>query len=57
MIGVTFDMLEDEAERRDLNRIPSNFALSDEQVDRLRAAGRKLLRESPEFRRLLNSFD
>jgi hypothetical protein len=57
LIGVMFDRLEDEDERRDLNRIPSNFSLSDEQVDRLRAAGRRLLRESTEFQRLLKSFD
>ena len=57
LIAVMFDMLEDEEERRELNRIPSNFALSDEEVDRLRAAGRRLLRESPEFQRLVKSFD
>ena len=57
LIGVMFDRLDDEEERRDLNRIPSNFSLTDEQVDRLRAAGRRLLRESAEFQHLLKSFD
>jgi NTE family protein len=57
LISVMFDNLEDEEERKDLKSIPSNFSLSDEQVDRLRAAGRRLLRESMEFQRLLKSFD
>ena len=55
MITVSLDELEDEDERRGLKSIPTNFALSDEQVDRLRASGRRLLRESPEFQRLLKS--
>jgi NTE family protein len=57
LIAVMFDRLEDAEERRNLHRIPTNFALSDEHVDRLRAAGRRLLRESPEFQRLVESFD
>jgi NTE family protein len=57
LIGVMFDKLEDEEERRTLHRIPTNFALSDEEVDRLRAAGRRVLRESAEFQRLVKSFD
>lgn len=35
------------------NRIPTSFDLSDEQVDRLIAAGRELLRKNPEFRRVV----
>ena len=33
--------------------LPTRFSLSAEQVDRLRETGGRLLRESPEFRRLL----
>jgi len=41
--------------RRFLNEIPTSFALSTEQVDRLIATGRQLLRDNPEFQRLLAS--
>ena len=35
------------------NRVPTSFALSDEQVDKLIAAGRELLRNNPDFQRFL----
>ncbi len=38
---------------RFFNRIPTSFDLSDEQVDRLIAAGRDLLRSNPEFQRVV----
>jgi NTE family protein len=53
MINVSFDALEDPDERRYFKRIPTSFTLSDRQVDRLREAGRQLLRDSPVFQRLL----
>jgi NTE family protein len=53
MINVSFDALEDPDERRYFKRTPTSFTLSDTQVDRLREAGRQLLRDSPEFQRLL----
>lgn len=44
-------------EMRDyLNTIPTSFSLNDEQVDRLIAAGRKLLRDNPDYKRFLASF-
>jgi NTE family protein len=50
LVEVSFDHLGD-TERRDyLEKIPTNFSLSDEQVDRLIEAGRTLLRESPSFK-------
>jgi NTE family protein len=43
-----------EPERRDFfNQMPTSFSLSDEQVDNLIAAGGELLRNNPEFRRLM----
>ncbi len=51
-IEVSFDLLEAE-ERRYLKRLPTSFKLSDEQVDRLREVGGRLLRASPEFQGLL----
>ena len=36
-----------------LNQVPTSFALSDEQVDKLIAVGRELLRKNPEFQRFV----
>jgi NTE family protein len=38
---------------RFFNQVPTSFSLSDEQVDRLIAAGRRLLRDNPDFQRLV----
>lgn len=35
------------------NLVPTSFDLTDEQVDKLIAAGRQLIRSNPEFQRLL----
>ena len=52
-IDVSFDANPDPAERDYLNDLPTSFVLSDEQVDRLRAAAGAAIRSSPEFARLL----
>ena len=36
-----------------LNNLPTSFVLTDEAVDRLRAAAGKIILDSPEFQRLL----
>jgi NTE family protein len=54
-IRLSFDDVAEEPLRRFLNEIPTTFALSDDQVDRLIATGRELLRNNPDFRRLLTS--
>jgi NTE family protein len=41
------------AEFEYLNGLPTSFVLPSEAVDRLRAAARKLVNDSPEFQRLL----
>ena len=56
-IRLSFDDVPDLPLRRFLNDIPTSLALSDEQVDRLIAAGRALLRRNAEFRRLVASLD
>lgn len=38
---------------RFINRIPTSFRLTDEQVDRLIAAGHELLRGNPDYQRFL----
>jgi NTE family protein len=53
MVYVGFDKLEDEEERQYLKWLPTSFALQDAEVDRLREAGRRLLRDSVEFQDLL----
>ena len=42
----------DSADSDFLNTIPTSFSLTGDQVDRLIAAGRQLLRDNPEFHRL-----
>ena len=52
-IDVSFDALVDPDERRYFMNLPTSFMLPDEAVDRLRAVGGRLLRESPAYRNLL----
>ena len=52
-IDVSFAALKDPAERAYLNQQPTSFVLSDEAVDRLRAAAGKIIADSAEFQRLL----
>ena len=40
-----------------LNRVPTSFSLTDEQVDRLIAAGRDLLRNNPDYQRLVGDLN
>lgn len=53
LIEISFDDLEDEEERAYFNGLPTNFNLPPEAIDRLRAVGARLLRTSPEYRRLI----
>ena len=52
-IEVSFQSIEDPEEREYFHDVPTSFGLDDETVDRLIEVGRRLLRESPEFQRLL----
>ena len=54
-VEVNFNMVKDENERKYLNNIGTSFELDDEHVDRLIAAGRKVLRESPEVKTFLKN--
>jgi NTE family protein len=53
LVTVNFEEVSNPAERRFLRNLPTSFTLPDETVDRLTAAGGRLLRESAEFQRLL----
>ena len=54
-VEVSFDLSDSEEERDYLKHLPTSFKLSDEQVDRLIAAGRKILRESAHFKAALEA--
>jgi hypothetical protein len=49
----SFDAIEDPQEQRYFMNLPTSFVLSAEEVDRLRALGGRLLRESPSYRELI----
>ena len=52
-IDVSFAGVPDPEERDYLNELPTSFVLSDEAVDRLRAAAGAALLNSPDFKRLV----
>ena len=53
VIDVSFKALQDKSERDYLNELPTSFALPDEAVDRLRAAARSLILDSPDLQQAL----
>ncbi|MEO8012018.1 MAG: hypothetical protein ABI650_10275, partial [Dokdonella sp.] len=53
VIDVSFAVLKDSAERDYLHRLPTSLALPSEAVDRLRAAARTAILESPTIRDLM----
>jgi len=53
VIDVKFENLSDPQEREFFMNLPTSFVLEDEEVDRLREVGGRLLRQSPEFQALL----
>ena len=52
-IDVSFQAVKDKSERDFLNQLPTPFALSDEAVDRLRAAAATIIFDSPDLRAAL----
>jgi len=54
MVEVSFARVADPGERDYLRRIETSFNLSDEKVDRLIAAARQVLRDSPELARAID---
>lgn len=53
LIEVSFDDLDSEEERAYFNALPTSFNLPPEAIDRLREVGARLLRESPDYQKLL----
>jgi NTE family protein len=56
-IDVSFDSVTDAEERRYFMNLPTSFTLPDEAVDRLRALGGRLLRESKKTQELLRAIE
>ncbi len=56
-IDVSFEAIADPAERRYFMDLPTSFTLPPEAVDRLRAVGGRLLRESRSFQALLRQIE
>ena len=52
-INASLSEMEDPVERESLMRIPTTLYLSDEQIDRLHLAASCLIRNDPEFQRLM----
>jgi NTE family protein len=52
-IEVSFQALKDERERDYLNQLPTSFQLPAEAIDRLRAAAKEIIRDSPVIQELL----
>jgi NTE family protein len=52
-IDVSFDAIEDPAERREFMEMPTTFFLPPESIDRLRELGGRLLRDSRPYQVLL----
>jgi len=57
LIYMDFNLIDDEAESEFLHAVPTSFVLSDEEVDRLRAAARTILNTSPDFKKLVEDLN
>ena len=55
-VEITFSSVKDDDERAYLNELPTSLELSEVQVDKIIAAGRRLLRDSPEFQNFLKRY-
>jgi len=53
LINVSLDALADDEERGHFMRIPTTLYLTDQQIEQLPLASARLMRESPEFQRLI----
>jgi NTE family protein len=54
VIDVSFKELQDKSERDYLNQLPTSFHLSNDAIDRLRAAARTLILNSPDLQQALS---
>ena len=54
VVDISFDAIPDPEERADLMNLPTTFALPAEDIDRLREAAGRLMRQSAEFQSIVN---
>ena len=54
VIEISFDKVRDPVDRDFFMDLPTNFALEDQEVDRLRAVAAELLRQSPIYLQLVS---
>jgi NTE family protein len=57
VMDVNFENLDDAEERKFFMNLPTSFVLEDEEVDRLREVGGRLLRQSPTYQELLDKLN
>ena len=55
-IEVSFENIRQPELRLFLNKVPTSFKLTDEQVDKLTSSARELLKTDPVFQKLLSDF-
>ena len=55
VVDVSFKALQDKSERDYLNQLPTSFVLTSEAVDRLRAAARTLILNSPDLQQAMKN--
>jgi len=53
LVEISFEGIKQLEARQFFNKVPTSFSLTDEQVDKLIAAGRQLLRNHPVFQLLM----
>ena len=56
-IDLNIDGIEDQSDREFFNQVPTSFSLKKVQADKIIELGRKLLRNNPEFQKLLHQLD
>ena len=56
VMEVSFDRIADPARRRDFQDLPTSFVLPEEDVDELRRVAGELMRQSPEYKAILQSY-
>ena len=56
-INASLSEIADPAERESLMRIPTTLYLTDEQIERLLLAAARLIRNDPEFQRLMQNIE
>jgi NTE family protein len=54
LIEIAEHQIDDPDDRKFFNNVPTSLSLDDETVDRLIEIGRRLLRESPDFKNLVS---